>query len=158
SAALPAYLHGAGHDIRTFMPFYGSLKTEGLALTVVVRELEIRLGAHQYNVSIVLGERAGAAPVYLVYCPLLYHRASIYTNDPDEHLRFLVLQRAALDACQRLGFAVDIVHCNDWQAGLLPLIIRTRYAWDRLFARAKTLLTIHNLNYQGGFAASIVPD
>ena len=158
SAALPAYLAQAGHDIRTFMPFYGSLKTEGLTLTIALRELEIRLGAHHYTVSIVVAERAAAAPVYLVYCPALYHRASIYTNDPDEHLRFLVLSRAALEACQRFGFAVDIVHCNDWQAALLPLTIRTRYAWDRLFARAKTLLTIHNLNYQGGFAGSILPD
>jgi starch synthase len=158
SAALPAYLHGAGHDIRTFLPFYGSLKTAGMELTIALRDLEIRLGAHRYTVSIVIGEREGAAPVYLVYCPALYHRASIYTNDPDEHLRFLVLARAALDASQRFGFAVDIVHCNDWQAALLPLIINTRYRWDRLFARAKTLLTIHNLNYQGGFAASILPD
>jgi starch synthase len=158
SAALPAYLHAAGHDIRTFMPFYGSIKTDGLALTTVVRDLEIRLGSHAYTVSIVVAERAGAAPVYLVSCPVLYHRASLYTADPDEHLRFLVLQRAALEACQRLQFSVDIMHCNDWQAAMVPLLVRTRYAWDRLFTRAKSLLTIHNLNYQGGFPSSIVPD
>jgi starch synthase len=158
SAALPAYLRTAGHDIRTFLPFYGTLKTEGLSLSVVVRDLELRLGDHRYTAAIVLGERAGAAPVYLVYCPALFHRASIYTNDADEHLRFLALSRAALDTCQRLGFAVDVVHCNDWQAAMLPLLIRCRYAWDQLFARAKTLLTIHNLQYQGGFAAHILPD
>jgi starch synthase len=158
SAALPAYLTSAGHDVRTFVPFYGTLKTDGLTLTVVIRELELRLGPHRYAVSIVLGERAGAAPVYLVNCPALFHRASIYTNDNDEHLRFLVLSRAALDACQLLGFTVDIVHCNDWQASLLPLLVKTRYMWDQRFARAKSLLTIHNLQYQGGFPASILPD
>ncbi len=158
SAALPAYLHAAGHDIRTFMPLYGSMKTDGLALEVVLRELEIKLGTHTYTVAIVKAERAGAAPVYLVDCPVLYHRPSIYTQDPDEHLRFLVLQRAALDACQRMGFSPQVVHCNDWQAALVPLLIKTRYAWDRLFASSKTLLTIHNLMYQGGFPASIVPD
>ncbi|HUJ60252.1 MAG TPA: glycogen synthase [Kofleriaceae bacterium] len=158
SAALPAYLHRAGHDVRTFMPFYGSIDARALVAQVALRDLEIRLGAHRYTVSIVVAERPGAAPVYLVHCPALYHRAGIYTTDPDEHLRFLVLTRAALDACQRLGFAPDIVHCNDWQAALAPLMVKTRYAWDRLFARARTLLTIHNLNYQGGFRASILAD
>jgi starch synthase len=51
-----------------------------------------------------------------------------------------------------------VIHANDWQCGLLPLTLKVRYAWDRLFARTKTLLTIHNLNYQGRFRAGIVPD
>src|SRR5678815_4683739 len=57
---------------------------------------------------------------YLVHCPAVYDRSTIYTIGPDEHLRFLVLQRAALDACQRLKFAPHIVHCNDWHTALLP--------------------------------------
>jgi len=65
SAALPAYLHGAGHDIRTFLPFYGSLKTDGLALTVALRDLEIRLGGHRYTVSIVVGERDPVRRLYV---------------------------------------------------------------------------------------------
>jgi starch synthase len=158
SAALPAYLNSAGHDIRTFMPFYGSADVRGVELEVVLREFELRLGRHRFTVSIVAATRAGAAPVYLVYCPPLYHRASIYTSDADEHLRFLVLSRAALEASQRFGFAPDVVHCNDWQASLVPLTIKCRYAWDRLFTRAKTLLTIHNLNYQGGFRPDILAD
>jgi len=50
------------------------------------------------------------------------------------------------------------VHCHDWQTALAPLALKTMYAWDRLFERARTLLTIHNLNYQGVFGAHIVPD
>jgi len=158
SAALPRYLRRAGHDVRVVMPFYSRVPANAAAFEVVHRDLEIRLGAHQYHVSIVVGERAGEAPFYFVHCPALYHRASVYTNDPDEHLRFLVLVRAALEGCQRMGFAPDVVHCNDWQSAMLPLVLEARYAWDRLFQRTRSLLAIHNLNYQGIFPAGIAAD
>jgi starch synthase len=159
AAALPKALRRRGHDVRVFLPYYSSIDSKHLGLEWVVRDLEIQLGRHRYQVAIIAATTAGGAdPVYLVHCPSLYHRASTYTADPDEHLRYLVLCKAALATCQRLGFAPDVVHCNDWQTGLLPLLINTRYRWDRLFARSKTLLTIHNLNYQGGFSARIVGD
>lgn len=158
SAALPRYLRRAGHDVRVVMPLYGAIPAEAAAFEVVHRELEIRLGPHLYHASIVAGERPGEPTFYFVHCPALYHRASLYTNDPDEHLRFLVLVRAALEACQRMGFAPDVIHCNDWQSAMLPLTLEARYAWDRLFHKTRTLLAIHNLNYQGTFSAEIVND
>jgi len=158
SAALPQYLRRAGHDVRVFMPYYSRVDDKGATLEIVLRDIEIRLGRHHYEVAIVRAERPGDAPVHLVHCPALYERASIYTNDPDEHLRFLVLTRAALEACGRMRFAPDVLHANDWQAALAPLMLRVRYSWDRLFARTRTLLAIHNLNYQGVFPADIVAD
>ena len=158
SAALPRYLKRAGHDIRVFMPFYGSIPPELAKLEIAHRDIDIRLGMRRYHVSIVAAERPGEPTVYLVHCPPLYHRAGIYTSDSDEHCRFLVLCRAALETCQRMQFSPDIVHCNDWQTGLLPLTLETRYAWDRLFKPTKHLLTIHNLNYQGIFGAEILGD
>ena len=158
SAALPRYLGRAGHDVRVIMPLYGTVPPDAATFEVLHRDVEIRLGPHRYQVAIVAGERPNELPVYFVHCPVLYHRASIYTNDPDEHLRFLVLVRAALEACQRMGFAPDIVHCNDWQSALLPLTLDARYAWDRLFQRTRTLLAIHNLNYQGIFPAGALAD
>jgi glycogen synthase len=59
-----------------------------------------------------------------------------YTFDPDEHRRFLLFTRAALESCRRLGFAPDIFHCNDWHTAFLPLYLKTLYASDPLFARA----------------------
>ena len=158
SAALPRYLKRAGHDVRVVMPFYGSIPPDLAKLELAYRDLDIRLGMRRYHVSIVTADRPGEPTVYLVHCPPLYHRAGIYTNDPDEHCRFLVLCRAALEACQRMQFAPDVIHCNDWQTGLMPLTLETRYAWDRLFQKTKTLLAIHNLNYQGIFGAEILGD
>jgi len=59
--------------------------------------------------------------VYFIHCPELYHRETIYTDAPDEHLRFALLNRAAIELCQRMGWAPDIFHLNDWQTALIPI-------------------------------------
>ncbi len=68
--------------------------------------------------------------VYLVDCPALFDRPRIYSDAPDEHVRYLMLTRAALECCQRMGFAPQIVHSNDWHTAFAPLLLRTAYAWD----------------------------
>lgn len=153
--ALPKHLRRLGHDVRVFAPLYSSIDTKtGFAFEG--DPFEIRLGHWAYKVRIVTTTTAPGT--FFVHCPELYHRGSLYTNHPDEHRRFLALGWAALIACQRMGFAVDVLHCNDWQTGLLPLTVKTRFAWDRLFAKTKSVLSVHNLMYQGSFPASTLPD
>jgi len=69
---------------------------------------------------------------------------------PDNHIRFAVLDRAAL-AVARFLFRTDVFHCHDWQSGLVPAYLRTTFASDPTFLGVKTLFTIHNLGYQGLF-------
>jgi starch synthase len=96
--------------------------------------------------------------LYLVHCPEVYDRPSLYTSGVDEHLRFLVLQRAALDGCQRMQFAPNIVHCNDWHTALMPMLLKSVYSWDQLFAATRSVLSIHNIGYQGIFNAATTYD
>ncbi|MBK9032309.1 MAG: glycogen synthase GlgA [Myxococcales bacterium] len=154
-AALPRHLHRAGHDVRVVVPLYDTIDFRGAALAPVV-ELLLPLGEHRYSITIFT--TAAAPPTYFVHCPALFGRGRLYTSDADEHRRFLALSYAALHLCQRLDFAPDVVHCHDWQAALIPLLLKTTFARDPRLARAKSLLTIHNLNYQGSFPASIGPD
>jgi starch synthase len=154
--ALPRYLEILGHEVRTFLPLYDTIKTDGLQLETVLDTFEVPLGRHTAAVRIVRDARRPLA--HFVDCPALYARGSIYGSAQDEHRRFLILGLAALHACQRLRWAPDILHCNDWQTAMLPLQLRTSFAWDQFFAQTRTLLTIHNLNYQGGFSSSIVPE
>lgn len=161
STALSAFLHTEGHDVRVVLPRYGRIRDTDLDIEPVsgLSELTVRAGHQTIAYSIERAELApSATPVYLVHCPRLYHRESLYTQDADEHLRFLLLCRAALEMCQRQGFSPDIVHCNDWQSGPVPLYLKTTYAWDRLFERTKSVLTIHNIGYQGMFPAATVGD
>jgi len=161
ASALISYLGRAGHDVRLFMPRYLTLKTNGAKLVAVdfLRDLPIRLGPHIFSVT-VYTEAAVQDGVqrYFIHCPALYGRSSLYTNEGDEHLRFALLSRVALECCQRMGWAPHVIHCNDWHTGLLPLYLRQHYSWDRLFARTKTLLTIHNIGYQGVFSTETLGD
>jgi len=161
AAALPGALHALGHDIRVFMPFYSSVANKGYEIHVVenVRNVGLLLGQYHYEFSLLSTRLPGSSlQVYLIDCPALYARSSIYTYEPDEHRRFLMLQRAALESCQRMQFAPDILHCNDWHTSLLPLMIKTSYGWDRLFQRTRSLLSIHNIGYQGQFGAHTLGD
>ena len=154
-AALPAYLARAGHDVRVVIPLYDSVDTKKHTFEWVM-DLEVPLGQHRYQTKIF---RVGTAPpVYFVHCPALFARGRLYTSDADEHRRFLTLSFAALLLCQRLDFAPDIVHAHDWQTALLPMIIKTLFARDRRFANTRSLLTIHNLMYQGSFPAAVGPE
>ena len=96
--------------------------------------------------------------IHLIDAPALFDRDRIYGNAPDEHLRFILLTHAAFLCCQRMGFAPQILHCNDWHTGFGPLLLKTVYSWDRLFHGTRSLMSIHNLAYQGVFGAAASAD
>jgi starch synthase len=160
-AALGKLLHAEGHDVRLFTPLYGSID-RAAARAVPVAGLEalpLSVGAHAYHFALLRGELPGSgAPLFLIDCPALYRRPSLYTTDPDEHVRFIGFTRAVFAVCQRLRWAPRLLHCHDWHAGFAPLFLRSSYAKEPLFAATRTLLTIHNIGYQGIFAAADIAD
>jgi starch synthase len=161
TAALSVFLREQGHDIRVLLPLYSSMDRSGLEPRPVdfMQERTLRLGTHHYTYSIDTARLPGKElDIYLLRCPALYQRPGIYTAGSDEHLRFMLLSCAAIEMCQHMGFAPDIFHCHDWHTALIPLLLKTRYAWDRLFENTRTVLTIHNIGYQGVFNANIVAD
>jgi starch synthase len=160
ASALTRTLGRKGHDVRLFMPRYRDLKTPNGALVPVdfLQGLSLNLGGWGFAYSVYTDPiPQDGANRYFIHCPSLYGRPGLYTNDADEHLRFALLSRAALECCQRMGWGPDVIHCNDWHTGLLPLYLRQHYGWDRLFAGTRTLLTIHNIGYQGIFSAEHLP-
>jgi starch synthase len=160
-AALPAQLHELGVEQRVFVPFYGTIDRRQSYFVPVdfLRNMRVHTGPHDYVCNVYTTRLPGSELwIYLIDCPVLYNRPSLYTEDVDEHLRFAVLSQAALQCCQRMGFAPDIVHCHDWQTALMPLYLKTLFAWDGLFARSRSLLSIHNLAFQGWFGAEAVTD
>ncbi|HTW38803.1 MAG TPA: glycogen synthase [Steroidobacteraceae bacterium] len=161
TGALLGHLTAEGHDVRAFLPLYSSIDPKTLASAAVegLADLPLEIGPHRlrYSVSRVRLPRSHAA-VYLIDCPALYARPRLYTNDPDEHVRFLALTRAALESCQRMGFSPHILHCHDWHTAFGPLYLRTLYSWDRLLEPTRSVLTIHNIGYQGVFGAAALGD
>ena len=161
TAALARYLHRAGHDVRVFLPRYSSIDDAGYEIGSVdfLRDVPVEMGSGTIRFS---GAWTGLPDtdlnVYLVDCPVLYDRDGIYRNDGDEHVRFGLLSRAALECCQRMGWSPDVVHCHDWHTALMPLYLQTLYSWDGLFARTATALTLHNVGYQGVFGTDALAD
>jgi starch synthase len=160
AGALGKYLHAAGHDVRLFTPGYAFIDRAAFGAEAVagLTQIPLAVGPHNYVFSVLRARLPGGAVAYLIDCPALYARTSIYTTDPDEHIRFLAFTRAALTTCQRLGWAPQIVHCNDWHTAFAPLFLRTVWRDEPLFAAARTVLTIHNIGYQGIFSAAQVAD
>jgi starch synthase len=143
------------------MPLYASVrkKQRELAPVSAVQQVGIAIGSTEYRYSLQTARYPGTdIPVYFVDCPALYDRDALYTLDADEHRRFILLSRAALESCRRLGFAPQVFHCNDWHTALLPMILKTQQAAYPLLASSKSLLTIHNIGYQGVFPASGAAD
>jgi starch synthase len=161
AAALGKYLKIAGHDIRPVMPLYDSIDREKYALTPVdfARNISVAMGHRTYVCHFWTGKLPGSeTDVYFLQNDDLFNRGKVYTTDQDEPVRFAVLTRAALELCQRMGWAPDIAHANDWHTALLPLYLKSLYAWDALFHDTKTVLTIHNIGYQGIFPADVIND
>ena len=132
------------------IPRYGSIDLRGARR--VYDRLPVYLGADRYDTEVY--QAPEEFPLYLVDCPPLFGRKGLYGESgvdyPDNHIRFAVFCRAALGVARNL-FRCDILHCHDWQAGLVPTYLKSTYATDPTFFGVKTLFTIHNLGYQGLF-------
>jgi starch synthase len=156
--ALPLALAERGEQVAVVLPAYRENRYPRLTREAY-RNLWIPIGPG-YMVDIQQSTERGVA-YYFVQCPALYDRDGIYgtaTGDfPDNHLRFAVLSMAAIGVARHL-FRPDIVHLHDWQAGLTPVYIREHFRGDPTFMGVKTLLTIHNLGYQGLFPPEVLPE
>ena len=90
-----------------------------------------------------------------IECDAFFARPELYGTGEgdytDNALRYIFFSRAVLEACLVLGMSPDIIHCNDWQTGMIPLYLKTIYRQHRQFKKTATLLTLHNLGYQGIF-------
>lgn len=159
SAALGKYLSRIGHDIRLIMPLYDTLLAHDFNPVPVefARNMTLTMGEDTFQIDFFTSPLPDSrADVYFVHCPELYHRGKVYTSEENEYLRFAVLTRAAIELCQRMAWSPDIFHINDWHTALLPLYLKSIYAWDALFKKSKTVLTIHNIGYQGIFPAEVI--
>ncbi|HEY3784610.1 MAG TPA: glycogen synthase [Steroidobacteraceae bacterium] len=161
SAALAKFLHSAGHEVKLFTPLYSSIdrKAHPMSPVEALQNLEVIVGPHRYVMSVMTAALPGSsAPVLFLECPVLFERKVLYTSDPDEHLRFLAFTRAVFACCQHMKWSPHILHCNDWHTAFGPLLLKAAYSWDALFRQTRSILTIHNIGYQGVFNAAFSGD
>ncbi len=150
--SLPKALEKLGCEVKVFMPKYSQIDENKHKLTYqnTIGEMPIRVAGQVRSVHVQTGKINGAE-IYFIDCPHYYYRRYIYTMDRDEDERFILFCKAVIETLQRIGWAPDVIHCNDWQTGLIPLLMKDNYKWDRLFDNTATLMSIHNIAYQGRF-------
>ena len=159
--ALTSDLAERGHDIALFLPAYRVVVDAGLQIVDTGVAVDVPVGSSGTRVAVL--RAADAIPgviTYLVDAPAYFDRAGLYGDDggdyPDNAERFATLVHGALGAMSGLGLEPDILHCHDWQTALAPPLISFD-ARPGGAARPATVLTIHNLAYQGLFSLSEAP-
>lgn len=157
AGSLPKELEKLGCEVKIFLPKYSRIDESkyGLRYNWTIGEMTIRVNGVDRSVHLHQAKLPGSnVEVNFIDCPHYFFRDGIYTNDIDEDERFILFSKGVIETIQRFGWVPDIIQCNDWQTGLIPLFIKDNYNWDRLFDKTATIFTIHNIGYQGRFSKS----
>lgn len=152
AGSLPKALATMGNDVRIVMPRYRGItgletlldfpvEVAGRRETAIVRQGFIEARFQDIHRRV---------PVYFIDNYHYFDREGLY-RFPDEAERFAFFCRAVLEMLPRLPFQPDIIHCNDWQTGPIPLLLKVRYGGEPFYRRLASVFTIHNLQYQGNF-------
>jgi len=155
SGSLPIELTRLGHNVKVFMPKYYSVdeRRYNLKFESWLGVIPVRVANKVHDVRIFRGLLEDSkTEIFFIDYPPFFHRHTLYTNDIDEDERFILFSKAVIELLQRLRWLIDIIHVNDWQTGLIPLLIKDNYSWDKLFSKTKSIFTIHNIAYQGSFS------
>jgi starch synthase len=159
AGALPAAFAALGHEVKVISPRYRSVQDD--RLTSTGQQIELRFPFGTERGPILSLRQSPNLELLFLENEHYYGRAGIYGDAwgefGDNHRRFAYLSMGALQATQRLGFIPDIIHVNDWQTGLVPVALRRGFQGTGL-SRARTVLTIHNLAYQGQFGKHVMDE
>lgn len=154
--SLPQALAKLGADVRVMLPKYEDIPRQWKERLEPVAVLTVRMGWREQYCGIERLVHSGVI-YYFIDNEYYFRRKGCYGYGDDAE-RFAYYCRAVLDALPHIGFAPDIIHCHDWQAGMIPVLYRAQYAQQPAYAGIRTVMTIHNLRYQGVFGKEQLRD
>ena len=138
------------------LPLYSIIKQQ-FSLVRTGKTVRVPMGNFEIEGVIWATDKGKHPEAYFVECDAFFSRPELYGTGEgdytDNALRYIFFSRAVLEACLALDIRPDIIHCNDWQTGMIPLYLRTLYGRSKQFKKTTSLLTLHNLGYQGTFDA-----
>ena len=154
--ALPIELAKLGHDVTVILPAFRSTKTCGQPITDSGIDFEVPIGNKVVTGRYLKSHLPNSdVPVILVDQPHYFDRNELYLENgrdyKDNCERFVFFNRAVMESIRMLELDVDLIHANDWQTGLLPAFQKIEYENAPGYEHIATLLTIHNMAYQGQF-------
>lgn len=162
AGALPKALRALGHDVRVVMPRYYIVDKEKWALQPLEGSLGVPMGIiGETWGSVLVGVLPGSdIPVYFIEHEDFFGRKGLYDEEgegySDNDNRFIFFSKAVMQIAKKLHFKPDVIHANDWHTAAIPVLLNTTYAFDPDFENTGTLLSIHNLQYQGKFYKGVM--
>lgn len=154
AGALPKALKQIGVDSLLITPCYWQTKGEYLWETAI-GDLWVDWRGQHVQAKAFYSE-ANGSPTFLIDYPPLFHRDSMYGYSED-YERFAFFNHAAIALLQRIGTAPDIVHLNDWHCGFAAVELAAKRRHDPYWRNTRTVFSIHNMAYQGGFGLGELP-
>lgn len=165
AGALPLALKKLGIDVRVAMPGYSAIQWHGEVPEIVLPRIDVALGQDHFRASVTQGQLPQSdVPIYFINNPGLFHRDGLYQENGRDYVdnphRFAFFCKAAIWMIKGLGWVPDVIHCNDWQTALVPVLLKSDPAMvqDPELRKIKTLFSIHNMAYQGNFWQEVVAE
>ena len=155
--ALAPVLAQKGNDVRVILPKYAAIPEKYETQMRHVLDFEVQLGWRRQYCGIESLEFQGVT-YYFVDNRYYFGRNYIYGMGGDEYERYAFFSNAVLSCLSLIPFEPDIIHAHDWQAGMIPALLRIQYSHLPVYNRIRTIFTIHNLQYQGIFGIKDVQD
>src|SRR6266404_2879913 len=159
--ALGKALALAGHQVALVTPLYKGITERFSEIKRSDVSFEVQLGPGQVRAEVWCAEPKTGVALYFVDQPEFFHRPALYHEDgvdyPDNAARFIFFSKAVTHLARRLPLKPELVHAHDWQTGLVPLLITHQRKLEGWTDAPRTCMTIHNLAYQGLFAATLYP-
>jgi len=154
--ALPVELARRGNNVCLFTPAYPQVFQSGTPIETTDIRLDIPVGNRIVTGSLLVSRLPGSqVPVYLVQQDHYFDRPQLYQENgvdyKDNCERYVFFCRAVMESIRLLDLPVDVLHCNDWQTGLIPALHRIEYGQAPRYEQIATVFTLHNLAYQGQF-------
>ena len=156
AGSLPKELKAEGVDIRVIMPKFGKIPEEYRNAMEHVYDGKLNVSWREKYVGLDKLEQDGVT-FYFIDNEEYINREGFYGYDDDAE-RFSFFSRAVLNLLPAMDFWPDVIHTNDWHAGLVSVFLKLEHMDDERYQRIRTLYTIHNLKYQGVFPKDVMPD
>ncbi len=156
AGSLPQALRKRLIGCRIVMPLYDNIKQELKDNMKFITHISVPVSWRRQYCGI-FEAKVGGVIYYLLDNQYYFKRDTIY-GQYDDAERFAFFSRAVLEIIPHIGFKPDIIHCNDWQTALTPVYYSTMYAQKPGYENIKTVLTIHNIQYQGKYGKEILTD
>lgn len=154
--ALPKELKKKGLDIRVVLPYHRQMPQKYRDRCEDVLHFYVDVGwRHQYC-GVKKLEMDGVT-YYFIDNDYYFGREGLY-GYYDDGERFAYFQLAVIEMMEKIDFVPDILHSNDYHTAMIPFLIREKYHWIQDYQKIETVLTIHNIEFQGVFSADILPD